>query len=44
MWPIVASDSGSTEFISLVEEDVAGASFGLLRSFPRFAWPCAKTT
>lgn len=44
LWPIVASDSGSTEFISLVEGDVVGASFDLLRSFPRSAWPCAKTT
>lgn len=43
LWPIVASDSGSTEFISLVEGDVVGASFGLVRSFLRFAWPCATT-
>lgn len=43
LWPIVASDSGSTKFISLVEGDVVGASFGLVRSFLRFAWPCATT-
>lgn len=40
----MASDSGSTEFISLVEGGVGGASFDLVRSFFRFAWPCAMTT